>query len=316
MAKGYIIALIGTVCWSSTGTIIAYLTGTYAIPALVLAFWRDFFVLVGLGLILALFSRRRLRPGPNLGYYAVYGLILAFYNAIWTLSVTLNGAGVSTVLAYGSAGFTVLLAWLFLRESLTVTKVLAVVLSLGGSALVANAVDPAAWRTGTMALAVGILSGLLFAIYTLAGKEAARRNLDSWSALMYSFGFAALFLMIFNQLPLPGARAGLGNMILDVPLSAWLLVVVLSMGPTVLGYGLYTLSMHYLPAGIANLICTLEPSLTSVQAYVVLGERMTPLQIVGSVLVVVAVVVVRAGEIYQEKKAAAQAGAGSTAGAA
>jgi len=94
---------------------------------------------------------------------------------------------------------------------------------------------------------------------------------------------------------------GVTNLVPRLPLVAWLLILLLSVGPTILGYGLYTLSMHYLPAGIANLICTLEPSLTALQAYILLGERLTAVQWMGSALVVAAVILVRVAEDFKGK---------------
>jgi drug/metabolite transporter (DMT)-like permease len=43
-SRGYLIALTATVLWSFTGILISYLSKTYALPSLVLAFWRDLFV--------------------------------------------------------------------------------------------------------------------------------------------------------------------------------------------------------------------------------------------------------------------------------
>ena len=38
---GYSIAFIATILWSTTGVLISYLSRTYQLPSLVLAFWRD-----------------------------------------------------------------------------------------------------------------------------------------------------------------------------------------------------------------------------------------------------------------------------------
>jgi len=65
--------------------------------------------------------------------------------------------------------------------------------------------------------------------------------------------------------------------------------------PTIGGYGLYTVSMKYLPAGTANLISTLEPPMTALIAYLLLQEQMTGVQIVGGLLILTGVVLVRVG---------------------
>ena len=58
-SRGYMIALTATVLWSFTSILISYLSKTYALPSLVLAFWRDLFVSFGMVVALILFSRAR-----------------------------------------------------------------------------------------------------------------------------------------------------------------------------------------------------------------------------------------------------------------
>jgi drug/metabolite transporter, DME family len=79
----------------------------------------------------------------------------------------------------------------------------------------------------------------------------------------------------------------------NLPLNGWLTLIFLSFVPTILGFGLYNTSMNYLPASIANLLATLEPAMTAVEAYVFLHERMTWIQIVGSLITLSAVLIVQ-----------------------
>jgi drug/metabolite transporter (DMT)-like permease len=51
--------------------------------------------------------------------------------------------------------------------------------------------------------------------------------------------------------------------------------------------------MSYLPASITNLLATTEPMMTAVEAYLFLDERMTAIQIAGSVIILFAVLIVR-----------------------
>jgi drug/metabolite transporter (DMT)-like permease len=67
----------------------------------------------------------------------------------------------------------------------------------------------------------------------------------------------------------------------------------LAVGPTIGGFGLYTYSLSYLPAGVANLIASMEPALTAAIAYLFLGEQMTSVQWLGSGLILVSVLSLR-----------------------
>ena len=108
--RGYAAAVRSALFLSLTAIFIRYLTQNFAIPALVLAFWREIFVAGTLFLIFVLIKPERLGGVKGyLSYLVGYGLVLALFNALWTISVTLNGAAVATVLAYSSAGFTALL---------------------------------------------------------------------------------------------------------------------------------------------------------------------------------------------------------------
>jgi len=71
---------------------------------------------------------------------------------------------------------------------------------------------------------------------------------------------------------------------------------VLAAGPTAAGFGLYNMSLGYLPSCVANLVVTLEPLLTAVVAYALLGESLTGSQLGGGGLILGAVALLRLGE--------------------
>jgi drug/metabolite transporter (DMT)-like permease len=186
LTRGYAIALAAAAILSTTAIFIRYLTQTYNLPALVLAFWRDGFVCLTLVPVLALIRPRLLRVGrTHLPYLLGYGFLLATFNAVWTLSVALNGAAVATVLVYSSAGFTALLGRWILAEHLGWGKLLAVAVSLSGCVLVSGALDTSVWRGNVLGIATGVLSGLGYAIYSLMGRSASQRGLNPWTTVLY-----------------------------------------------------------------------------------------------------------------------------------
>ena len=303
LTRGYTVAVFSALILSTTAIFIRHLTQTYQIPALVLAFWRDLIVAFTLLPVLALINPRLLRvKRKNLRYLLIYGLVLAIFNSLWTLSVALNGAAISTVLAYCSAGFTALLGWWFLKERLDWSKIVAVILSLGGCVLVSDALSLAAWSANFVGIMTGILSGLFYAIYSLMGRSASQRDLNPWTTVLYTFGFAAMFLLVFNLLPgdfLPGKATQASHLFwLGTSLTGWGVLFLLAAGPTLAGFGTYNISLSYLPSSVANLIVSLEPAITAVLAYFLFGELLNGTQIIGSLMILAGVVFLR---IYEGK---------------
>lgn len=301
LARGYPIAVASAIILSTTAIFIRYLTQTYNMPALVLAFWRDSFVALTMLIVLAILHPRPLRvERRDVGYLVAYGLILTMFNSFWTLSVSLNGAAVSTVLSYSSAAFTALLGRWLLKERLGWVKIVTIAVCLGGCVLVSGALDPGTWQGNLTGILTGTLSGLWYAGYSLMGRSASQRGLNPWTTLLYTFGFAVCFLLLLNLFLgrfLPGAAVRPADMLwLGNATWGWFILFLLAAGPTLAGFGLYNVSLGYLPSSVANLILTLEPAFTAVIAYVVLNEHLNSIQITGSLIIMGGVVFLRVYE--------------------
>lgn len=296
--RGYTFAFISAFFLSTTAIFIRYLTETYQIPALVLAFWRDVFVTIFLFPVIFLIRRRLLRiQRRDILYLILYGFVLALFNSFWTLSVALNGAALATVLVYCSTAFTALLGWWLLKEQVHWSKIVAIILTLGGCTIVSGAYTSAAWQANLVGIIAGIMAGLLYAIYSLMGRSASERGLNPATTLVYTFAFATIFLFFINLLPielLPGKAMRIDDLFwLGKQWGAWGILFLLAAIPTVGGFGFYNVSLSYLPSSVANLIMTLEPGFTALTAFLLLGERFTNPQIIGSLLTLAGVVFLR-----------------------
>ena len=296
IGRGYAIAIFGIAVWSATATFIAYLTSRYDFPPFLLAAWRDAIAGVTVWLVLRAVRPNLLRlPRRQWGFIFGYGLLLSGFNAMWTVSVVLNGAAVSTVMVYSSAAFTALIAWRMFGEGMSLSKIAAVLLGITGCVLVAGANDPAAWQSNTLGVVTGLVSGLAFTAYSLMGKVAAQRGISSWAALTYTFMLAAVLLAAYNFLlpELGGVTLGSPTLLPALDTRGWIALALLGLGPTIGGYGLYNYSLGFLPASVVNLLATMEPAMTAIQSYLLLGERFSLPQIIGSLLIIGGVVVIR-----------------------
>jgi drug/metabolite transporter (DMT)-like permease len=265
----------------------------------VLAFWRDLFVSLGMLIGLSLFHRARFRLERTYwGFMIFYGFTLAVFNSLWTFSVQYNGAAVATVLAFSSPAMTAILSRIIFKEQFNRVKIISILLSLIGTVLVSGAHDPSAWKLNPAGIIFGLLTGLFFAFYNLEGKAASDRHIDSWTALLYSFGMASIFLFLFNVgFNMLSGKTPLADFLwLGNSVSGWSILFFLGIAPTLGGFGLYTLSIRYLSPTVANLIATLEPALTAIWAYLLLHEILTGSQLIGSLILFTGIILLRIGE--------------------
>jgi drug/metabolite transporter (DMT)-like permease len=306
--------LLATVVLSSTGVLIRHLMVAHGMPPMVLAAWRAALVVLTLSVALAIGRPALLRiDRRHIGYLARYGLLLAVYNACFTFSVSVNGAAVATVLVCCAGAFAAVLGRWLLKESLGWAKALAVVASIGGSVLVSQVWVPGRSGAGQTLPLVGLLLGLasacLYAGYSLMGRVAWQRGLNPWTTLLYTFGFATAWLLVPNLAPalgMPGAARNLGELWwFGSSLAGWGLILALSAGPTLCGYGLYNVTLTLLPSSVANLIVTVEPGFTALIAYALLGERLTLPQMAGAAAALAGVALLR---INEGRQAGGQAG--------
>jgi drug/metabolite transporter (DMT)-like permease len=193
---------------------------------------------------------------------------------------------------------TAILSRIVYKERVGWVKAISIGLSLVGMIFVSGAQDPATWQINAAGIIFGLLTGLCFAVYNLEGKHASDEHIDSWTALLYSFAIATFFLFFFNLgLDLFSGKPAFSEMLwLGNSVSGWGILFFLGVAPTLGGFGLYTMSMRFIPATSANLVATLEPVMTAVWAYFFLSEMLTVSQMMGGLLILVGVIILRASE--------------------
>ena len=292
---GYPLSLLAAFFLALTGVLIRKLSVDFFLPAFVLALWRNVFTASVLALVLLVFRPGLLLPGRSrLSFLFSYSAILTLFNLSWTFSIQLNGATIATVLVYTSTIFTIFLDRIFHHEPITPGGIAAAAVSLVGCSLVAE-LGFGSWSGARIGgLVVGLVSGFAFGVYSVTGREASRRGLNSWTTVSWIFAISALLILMADlflgifAIPGTGAPLFLGDQ-----LAGWGLLLLLAAGPTLLGYGFYTAALVHLPGAVVNLIATLEPVFTAVVAYFYLAERITPLQGAGSLLILGAVLIIR-----------------------
>ena len=115
--------------------------------------------------------------------------------------------------------------------------------------------------------------------------------------LFYTYLFGTLALVLWGFI-----RQGMGSLVITLDASGWALLIIFSLGPTLFGYLLFTVSLRYLSAPIASLFHTLEPVMTALLAFFLLGRILTALQWLGLGLIVASVMVMQLSTLLNGRK--------------
>jgi DME family drug/metabolite transporter len=199
----------------------------------------------------------------------------AFY-LLYFFTVRESTVGTAAILLYSSPAFVVLLAWIFLKETLGVLRILALALTFGGIFLVAGEYDPANLEVNPLILVTGLLSGLTYGLYSIFGKPLAG-HLDPAVTLSYALGFGTA-LLVLAALPTLDTLVGL-------PPTSYALLLMLAVVHTSLAFGLYTAGLKRLDAGQAAIVATVEPVVAGAVGVILLSEALTAPKLFGALLV-------------------------------
>jgi DME family drug/metabolite transporter len=277
-----LLVLAATVCWSTSGTFIRLILNNFAFTAWTLAFWRDLFTFVIFLVAVIAMGTKRLRVARRdlISLAAMGALSIGLFHVIWNQAVQLIPVAVATVLNYTAPFFVVLFAWVLWRERPTRAQTLALILAFLGCLLVTGAYDIANTNLNWLGLLMGLLSGVTYGTLSIFGKRALKKY-DAWTVMTYAFGFGALTVFVLQPIGIVQS--------ITLPPLAWPAVGILALVSTVAGFSFYMNGLKSLSASSASITATLEPVIATGLAFVLLGEVVSSVQMVGGVLVIGAV---------------------------
>lgn len=286
--------VVAGVAWGTAGAAASLVYRVSDIGPLSLSFWR---CVGGLVLLLgALALRRRRATTAAVPSSAVEprrrrlirvlgtGVGLAVFQSAYFAAVEETGLAVGTVVTLGAGPVLIALgARLTMGERLGASGLFAVVGALAGLAVLVLGGDGATVRP--LGVAYAVLAAAGYAAITLLtrwlGQDGGKA--DALSTTAWAFAVAAVCVV-----PLAAAEGLLPHTV-ELAQVLWLLLYVAAV-PTALAYALYFAGAAVVRAATVSVIMLLEPVSAAVIAVVLLDERLTAATVVGTLLLLAAVV--------------------------
>ena len=205
----------------------------------------------------------------------------------------------AVLLQYLAPVLITLYAVLFSRESLSRATLIAVSCATLGCYLVVGAYDLDLLSLNREGLFYGFSAAIVFAWYSIFGEKGMHRY-HPWTVLFYAILFAALFWNCAGLLwdaapgPLDAFRPSYSA-------SAWALILYIAVLGTIIPFGLYFEAISLIRSTRASITATLEPISAAIVSYFFLGEALAPLQLLGGVLVIAAVIILQLRREYDHR---------------
>lgn len=204
---------------------------------------------------------------------------LTFFSVCYFRSILELGASVSVVLLYTSPIFVLFFSIILFAESLSVSKIIAIIFALAGCVLVTG-LGFSSQAISARGLLIGLCAGLGYALYSIFSRYALEKY-DLLTVTFYTFVFSAVTLLPFGDV---------GAVVQNMSGRSFLLFLGVAFFCTVLPYILYTFGLSGLETSLAAIIVTVEPLVGCLVGIFLWKEPMSYVKVVGILLIFCAVV--------------------------
>jgi drug/metabolite transporter (DMT)-like permease len=279
-----ILILLAGVLWGSMGLFVRKLNalglGSMDIVAL-----RAIVTAIVLFLYLLLFQRSLLKIRiRDIWCFLGTGICsIVFFNVCYFKAITLTSLSVAAVLLYTAPAIVMVLSYFLFGEPMTKRKLLALLMTLCGCALVTGVVGN--WADfSALGVLYGLGAGFGYALYSIFSRFALERGYHSLTITFYTFFLAAIVsLFLCNAGQVAAMARASGSMIL----------FSCSFGVlgTVVPYLTYTFGLKFVENSKASILASVEPVTATIVGVCFFQESLCFSEIVGILLVLGAMVV-------------------------
>lgn len=281
----YLSILCAAALWGTMGIFVNQMT-SFGFTSMQIIFWRALVAAVVLFGVLLIKDRSllriRLRDCP---IFIGTGVIsFTCFSFCYFTAMHLSSLSVAAVLLYTAPVFVMLLSALLFHEKLNVYKLLAIVLTVAGCALVTGIASGSAKVSG-LGILFGLGAGVGYALYSIFGRYGVERY-HTLTVTAYTFLFAAV-----ASLPL-SEPMNLFTKVTSPEVVFWILAV--GIFTSALPYLLYTAGLTKVESGRAAVLATIEPVVAALIGVFVYGEQLDLYKVAGIVLVFAAVALIQA----------------------
>jgi drug/metabolite transporter (DMT)-like permease len=252
------------------------------------------FLLAAIGMVALAFALGqnplRLRRNQLVTLLALGAIVYTGQSLTYFIALRSLPASLVVLIAYIYPSLVVVAGWLFLRRSVSAWHWVALAASFAGVAmLVGGTRFQLSWALA-WPIVLAIASPTIYTGYILIGERVMSSVPAVAASAVIMSGAALAFCLLAalnHELALPRNATG------------WAIGVGIALIPTMVAISLFLAGLPRVGAARAALLSTWEPVVTVLLAVAILGDRLSIIQVIGGVLVLLAVIVVQAAHLWK-----------------
>jgi drug/metabolite transporter, DME family len=227
-------------------------------------------------------------PAADFARVVMLGIFgVAASNYLYYFSIQRTNVATAIILQYTAP--VMVLLYMIARglQKPTLQRMAAVGLAVVGSVLAIGVTGTRELKLDHLGVSAALLAAVSFAFYNVAGHQLLKRY-DRWLVLLYTTFSAAAFWLLVNP-PWKLVSAHYSGL-------QWSFLLVFALVSMLAPFSFYFAGLQHLEPTRAIVASCLEPVFSIALAAILLSEGMRPLQVVGIVIVLAAIVIVQLPE--------------------
>jgi drug/metabolite transporter, DME family len=229
-------------------------------------------------------------PARDLAQCLLLGMLgVAVSNYFYYVAIQRTNVATAIIVQYTAPVWVLLYVVARRQQKLSLQRIAAVALAVIGIALVINLLGRrSTLRLDAYGLGAALLASFSFAFYNVAGHRILARY-DRWRVLVWTLAAASVFWLVVNP-PWKIASAHYAP-------TQWIFLFIFSMISVLGAFSLYFLGLQHLEPTRAIIASCLEPVFSILLAALLLGEVLRPIQTLGIIFVLAAIVIVQRPDV-------------------
>jgi len=214
-------------------------------------------------------------------FFIPYGFVVAVTELTF-IGAYLNTTMVNTIfLGALTPVFVALLSFFFLKERVNLMTLFSIVIGITGVSFIVGAdLFVMLNEKNLFGDALAVVYALAYAVFTIYSRERAKRNIDIYYAVFWSYAIAAFLVLPFNF--------AYGTFI--IPLESVIWIVLLAFICTNIAFILFCKGFEYIDAPKGSVIALAEQLFVTINALLFFGEGLGGLTLMGAALVCMSVI--------------------------